>query len=101
MTTTHLWDFIEGGILGAAEVDYLQCHELRQGDRGSACCSLRRLELGPLLDMPGVELHLGRDGNRLWFLCNQCRPWQTDGTGARPVEARRRRRAPHRVPKTS
>jgi hypothetical protein len=27
-------------------------------------------------------------GNRLWYLCDQCRPWQTDGTGARPVEAR-------------
>jgi hypothetical protein len=31
-------------------------------------------------------------GNRLWYLCNQCRPWQTDGTGARPVKVQRRRR---------
>ena len=30
-------------------------------------------------------------GNRLWYLCDQCRPWQTAGMGARPVEIRRRR----------
>jgi hypothetical protein len=27
-------------------------------------------------------------GNRLWYFCDQCRPWQTDGTGARAVERR-------------
>jgi hypothetical protein len=33
-------------------------------------------------------------GNRLWYLCDHCRPWRTDGTGAQLVEARRRRREP-------
>jgi hypothetical protein len=43
-------------------------------------------------------------GNRLWYFCDQCRPWQTDGTGARAVERRaappqRASRSPHGAPK--
>jgi hypothetical protein len=26
-------------------------------------------------------------GNCPWYLCDQCRPWQTDGTGAQPLKA--------------
>jgi hypothetical protein len=39
-------------------------------------------------------------GNRLWYLCDHCRPWQTDGTGARPVEARRKPLGPPCDPRT-